>query len=137
MPSAAVKAAVDARLATWSHIGDCPQHDINDLSDAPANQFLDVEYPVANEERINLGVPALYREEGAIRFVIYVAALTGVAAALGYADEIRDLFRDKNDFPGIDLTTFEASPPVFDSSISTRGYYPAPFVVPYHFDYEK
>lgn len=134
MPSAAVKTAVDARLATWTNIAACPQHDINDVSDSPAARFIDVEYPVSNETRISIGTPGLFREEGAIRFVIYEGSLTGVATALGYAEEIRDLFRDK-EFAGV--TTFEASPPVFDSSITHRGYYPVPFVVTYEYDIQR
>lgn len=138
MPSKAVKDAVDARLATWSNVASCPHHDVNDLANSPADTFIDTEYPVANEERVSIGTPALFREHGAIRFVIYVSALDGVDQALTWSDEVRDLFRDRDDFAGVPgLQTFEASPPIFDRSFTQGGYFQVPFVVTYQHDYEK
>ena len=134
MPSKAVKDAVKARLATWSHITQCPAHDINSLSDAPASIFIDTEYPLGREEQMSLGSPAVFREEGAIRFVIYLDALDGIDTVLGYVDEVRDLFRNA-EFSG--LRCFEASPAVFNASFTVRGFFPVPFVVTYDYDIEK
>lgn len=137
MPSKAVKDAVAARLGTWSNIGAVPLVDINELgATSPAAQFISVEYPISNADRASLGerADALYREEGVIRFVIYVLDLAGIDQALTWVEELRALFGDE-EFAGIE--TFEASPAEFDTSHRVSGFYPVPFVVPYQYDYEK
>jgi hypothetical protein len=66
MASATVKAAVEARLASWPGLSACPFFDENDAAPNPVGQHLTVEYPVANEDRINIGArPAIFRETGA------------------------------------------------------------------------
>jgi hypothetical protein len=135
MPSKAVKDAVEARLATWSHIGMVPLVDVNELgADSPAEQFIAVEYPVSNADRVSLGDPGLFREEGVIRFVLYVLDLNGINQALTWVEDLRALFEDA-EFSGIE--TFEASPAEFNSSHRVSGFYPVPFVVPYQYDYQK
>jgi hypothetical protein len=135
MPSKAVKDAVEARLATWSGIGTVPLADINELgADSPVEQFISVEYPVSHADRVSLGDPGLFREEGVIRFVLYVLDLAGIEEALTWVEELRALFGDE-EFAGVE--TFEASPAEFDSSHRVSGFFPVPFVVPYQYDYQK
>jgi hypothetical protein len=105
--------------------------DENDVADAPQQSFITVEYPVANEDRITVGTPALFRESGGIRFVIHILNLSGLQQALGWADEIRDLFRDRL-FDGV--MTFAAAPPPFSQSNRSGTFYLVPFVVAYHYD---
>jgi hypothetical protein len=131
MASLTVKTAVEARLATWINIAACPFVDENDVGESPKHNFITIEYPLANEDRISVGLPALFRETGGIRFVIYILNLSGLSTALGWADEIRELFRDRQ-FSGI--TTFAAAPPAFDQGNRVGPFYKVPFVVTYHFD---
>jgi hypothetical protein len=73
MASATVKAAVQARLQDWPGRAGCPFYDENDAAPAPKTQYLTVEYPVANEDRISIGAtPALFRETGANGLAAYL-----------------------------------------------------------------
>lgn len=138
MASPAVKAAVEARLTTtpgWSGLTTWPLAPLNDAAASPAHKFLEIEYPVALEERQEMGPkPAMYREIGSINFSLNLLVLDGVGAALAAAEELRDLFRDE-DFDGV--TTFEASPATFDERNRRGAFYRVPFEVPYHYDVIK
>jgi hypothetical protein len=131
MASLSVKTAVEARLATWVHILNCPFVDENEVANSPLQTFITVEYPVSNEDRINVGLPGLFRESGGFRFVIHILNLSGFGDALGWVDEIRNLFRDAQ-FAGI--MTFAAAPAAFDKSNKAGAFYLLPFVVTYKYD---
>jgi Bacteriophage related domain of unknown function len=132
MASATVKAAVQARLQDWPGRAGCPFYDENDAAPAPKTQYLTIEYPVANEDRISIGArPALFRETGAIRFVVHILNMSGLEDAMALVETLRDFFREQK-FGGVE--TFEASPPALDKSNRARAFYLLPFVVTYKFD---
>ena len=132
MPAAAVKGAVEARLADWDGIGAFPFYDENDAAPAPATQYVTIEYPVATEDRITIGAkPAVYRERGTIRFILRVLVADGVDAALASADTLRAFFREQQ-FGGVE--TFGASPVLMNPQNRKGSFYSLPFVVTYKFD---
>lgn len=125
--------AVAQRLATG--FIKCPIVEPNGLAEPPTNggAFLIVEYPIANEEQITIGKPGanLYRETGAIRFVLEVPQGRGLSLYLGWIDELRDLFRGRV-FSGI--YTWHASPAVTADESDSSGYFRLSFSVPYTYD---
>lgn len=134
MAQAAVVAAVLARLT--SGFSRCPIAGINLEGDTPADgsPFLDVEFPVANEQLITIGSPGsnVYRETGAIRFVLLIQRGQGVTQGLGWADELRTLFR------GVQfatVNTWAPTSPVLDDSNDNGSYWKLTFAVPYYFDF--
>jgi hypothetical protein len=132
MASAIVKAAVEARLKTWPGLSAFPFFDENDAAQEPKTQYLTIEYPVANEDRINIGArPAIFRETGAIRFVVHILSMSGLNDAIALVDTLRDFFREQ-EFDGV--STFEAAPAAFDKSNRSGAFYLLPFVVTYRFD---
>jgi hypothetical protein len=132
MASAVVKAAVEARLNAWPGLSAFPFFDENDAAPLPSTQYLTVEYPVANEDRINIGArPAIFRETGAIRFVFHILSMSGLNDAIAAVDTLRDWFREQQ-FGGV--STFEAAPAAFDKSNRSGTFYLLPFVVTYQFD---
>lgn len=132
MASGTVKAAVEAHLASWVSLADYPFFDENDVAPLPKTQYLTIEYPVANEDRISEGArPALFRETGSIRFVLHILNMSGLTAAMLVMDSLRDLFREQT-INGVD--TNEAPPAVFDASNRRGSFYQLAFVVTYRFD---
>jgi Bacteriophage related domain of unknown function len=134
MASKFVKDAIAARAANWANIAACPLVEPNEAADSPLPRFLSIEYPVAIEERIGLGNPGLFREHGAARFVINILTLDGLAVALTWVEELRDLFRE---YQVSTLLMEEASPAEFDPNNQEGPRYEVPFVVTYQYDYEK
>lgn len=133
MASGTVKAAVEAHLASWSRIGSYPFHDENDVASVPQTQYLTIEYPVANEDRASIGAPpAIFRETGAIRFVMHVQNMSGLTAAMADFDTLRDLFREQTLSAGI--STFEAPPAVLDPNNRRGAFYLLASVITYRFD---
>ena len=135
MPSKAVSDAFRARLAAWSNLAACPYVDLNEVSAVPSPPYLEIEWPVAREQRVGPGQRQVFREEGGARFVITVAALkTGAKdQALTWADELRDLFRDYT-FDS-EIVAGDASPPVLDPRAQQSGTkFKVPFVVLYQRD---
>lgn len=138
MASKAVMDAIEARVATWPNIGACPLNDPNEVAPSPRSKFLEIEYPAAREDRIPIGTPALFRETGGIRFVVNVLTGDGIDSAAPYVEELRNMFRDKDDFAGLPtLSTLEASPAVFDPKNQAGAFYRVPFVVLYQYDIER
>ena len=132
MASATVKAAIEARLSEWPGLAACPFFDENDAAPLPSKRHLTIEYPVANEDRINIGArPAIFRETGAIRFVVHILNMSGLNETIVLVDTLRDWFREQQ-FGGV--STFEAAPAAFDKSNRSGAFYLLPFVVTYRFD---
>lgn len=134
MAQKAVVDAVEARLAAnWSAT---PYFGLNGGGEPPADgtPFLEVQYPVANTEQISIGSPGanVWREIGAIRFVLSIRRGQGVAQGLGYADTLAALFRGKQ-FNAVN--TWGPSSPVLDDSNDRGNYWTLSFVVTYYFDY--
>lgn len=135
MAQAAVIAAVNQRLAdNWTN---CPVVGPNISGDAPSDglsPFLSIQYPVAREEQITIGAPGneVFRETGAIRFVLNVQRGRGVDQGSAWADQLRTLFRAKQ-FASVN--TFAPSSPVLDDSNDMGDYWRLTFAVPYYFDF--
>lgn len=133
MASGTVKAAVESHLQGWADIAQYPFFDENDAAPAPRTQYLTIEYPVANEDRVNIGArPAIFRETGAIRFVLHIPNMGGLTDALVAVDSLRDLFREQTLAGGI--STFEAPPAALGKPNRNGAFYELPFVVTYRFD---
>lgn len=138
MASAAVMAAVRARIeALWSRT---PVRFPNELdavagAQAPADgsAFLIVQYPVAVEDQITLGAPGsnVFREEGAIRFVMQVPYGAGLDTYAEWLDELRALFRGKQ-FDGV--TTYAASPAISDDGNDDGNFWALSCAIPYQYD---
>lgn len=133
MPSPAVKALVEAEFNTWPNRTAAPLTNVNDVGEG-VNFFTEISYPVANENFASIGTPVLCREQGVIRFTVHAIKLSGVDDALAYAEELRDLFRNRD--LGA-MTTYEASPPAFEESNKRGPWYQVPIVVTYDYDVTK
>lgn len=109
--SAAVMAAVDARLAAvWTH---CPIETPNARGwVAPAaSAYLAVEYPFATEAAASIGAPGANRtrEEGAVRFVLKIPIGLGYVPYASWMDDLRSAFRNVV-VAGVTFT--DAAPPL-------------------------
>lgn len=133
MALSAVSAAVEARLASWTHT---PVRGLNDLSgDTPTGSgpFLVVQYPVSQSEQLTFGAPGanVWRDAGAIRFVLNVRRGKGLQEAFAWIDELAALFRGKT-FDGV--RTYAPSQPVIDDRNEDGPYFALSFSVPFDHD---
>jgi len=133
MASASVVAAVEARLAAnWAN---CTVLELNGPGDTPTDgsAFLTVQYPVANEQHIGLGQVGqrVFRESGGIRFVLSIPRGDGLTQGLGWADDLRNLFRAAQ-FGGVNCIA--ASPPFLNDSNDDGQYFKLSVVVEYYAD---
>lgn len=135
MASKAVSDAVYARLentANWNH----PEIPIVKGNVSPGTlpeRFLAVQFPIGNEDIASLGDPSnrLFREEGAVRFVLQGESGEGADNLLTLLDELRTLFRGK-EFSGV--ITYAPSPAVEHDDNDEGNYYAVSTVVPYEYD---
>lgn len=138
MPSLIVANAFEARLAAWSHIGDCPFVDLETVSDVPKPPFIEIEYPVSNERILSVGGRgfALWEETGGARFIITVATFqpNWKPQVLGWVEEVRDLYRAPF-FDG--LETRAAAPATLDDHNKNGNRYRVPFAITYVHHYFK
>jgi hypothetical protein len=132
MPSAAVEAAFQARLYEYT-LGDPPVISAivagqpNNTHDA----FIVIQYPVVNGSK-----PALerrYFEEGAARFVLNVRRTAEMEAALGIADDLVSIFRDRK-FHGIE--TFTPDPPTVNDTSNDGNWFSLSVIVPYRYQFD-
>lgn len=133
MAATAVYEAVKVRqMAGWTTLPvDYPNETFTPPADGAA--FVQVDFPVADSEQISIGAPGanVFRDIGAIRFIVNVPKGSGLALAMRYAGEIADLFRGK-DFSGV--LTFAPTPPVY---LGVDGVYAAVSTsIPYQFDHQ-
>lgn len=133
MASAAVVAAVKARIAAnWTR---APLIDFNLQGTSPADgsPFLTVQYPAPSEAQITIGSPGaqVFRERGVIRFVLSVQRGQGLDQALVWLDELRTAFRAKK-FDGVN--TFAPSPAVLNDSNDIGSYWVLSSVVEFYAD---
>lgn len=137
MPSQAVAAAVKARLAANPIVlydsTTLPVVFPNETMESRSNFWMYVQYPVSNEEHIGMaGVGnRVFRENGAIRFVLMATRNSETDYALSICDTIRNLFRAQ-DFGGV--TTFSPSPPVIDDDNDNATHFELSMVVEYIYD---
>lgn len=130
MASKAVMDAVRARLvANWTL---CPVVYPNEVGTAPADtsEVLYLQFPVASEEQITVGAPGnnVFREEGAIRFVLEIPRGQGVDAWMPWIEELRALFRGRQFTP---VTTWAPSPAILDDRNDDGKFWSLSFAVPY------
>lgn len=133
MASKLVVDAVEARLAAnWTL---CTVRGLNGSADTPADAsaFLTVQYPVANEAHIGLGQVGqrTFRETGGIRLVLAMPRGRGVSLGLGWAEQLRALFRAQQ-FGGVNC--LGANPAFLDDSNDDGGYFRLSIVVEYFAD---
>jgi hypothetical protein len=133
MASKLVMDAVAALLATyWTA---CPIIGVNAIGDTPADgsEFLTVQYPVSNETPITLGQVGqrLFREAGAIRFVLSVPRGLGIDLGAQHVDTLRALFRAAQ-FGGVNCLS--ASPSAIDDGNDDGAYYRMRVIVEYYAD---
>jgi hypothetical protein len=129
MPSAAVEAAFQARLASsWTLSPVLTES----ASDPPANSdaFVIVQYPIQNADKPVL--QRTYFEEGAARLVLNVRLGIGLPYALGLADTLASLFRTEK-FSGVE--TFAPSAPVINDASDNGNWFEIAVIVPYRYQY--
>lgn len=99
----------------------------------PSGPFVAVQFPVSTAQQGSFGAPGanVFREEGAIRFVIAVRAGSGTDRLGSLALSLRILMRNAR-FDGV--RCYVPSTPVFDDKADAGGRYRAAFAVPYDFD---
>lgn len=133
MPSQSVEAAVAAKLAAEFSL--CPVFGPNQQAQPPADgsDYVLVQYPFADERQHSIGAPGsnVFREEGAIRFVIHTARDAGTVRTHQIATALRNLFRNAR---MASLNCFAPTAPVFDDRNDEGGYFVASLAVPYEFD---
>ncbi|KQO87336.1 hypothetical protein ASF33_02380 [Methylobacterium sp. Leaf92] len=133
MPLKLVVDAVEGRLAEgWDK---CPVVGINLTGNTPrdGSPFVQVSYPVANNEQLTVGAPGqnVYRETGAFRILINWKRGKPIGPGLEWADELAALFRGR-EFGGIQ--TFAPGSPVIDDRNDEGNYFALSFAVPYQAD---
>jgi hypothetical protein len=139
MAQKAVMDAVAARLGNpWISGVDSaslPVFDPNTTGQSPVDgsPFIEIQYPISNADQISIGSPGsqVFRDLGAIRFVLSIQRGSGVSQGMGWCDEIAALFRGKQ-FSGVN--TWAPSSPVLDNSNDNGNYWIMSFAVPYYFD---
>lgn len=133
MASAAVIAAVEARVTTyWTAT---PFIGLNVGGDAPTDgsAFLTAQYPVSNSEQISVGSPGaeVFREEGGIRFVLSIPRGQGVTYWQQLLEALLSQFRAKQ-FDGVN--TWAPNNPDFDDDAENGNYCLLRAIIPYYAD---
>ncbi|WP_425105486.1 phage tail terminator-like protein [Ancylobacter sp.] len=134
MASADVMKAVKLRLdGFWTLT---PISYPNEVFETPidASPYLEVQYPIANEGPASIGAPGanVQREEGVIRFVLYVERGTGVVTGTEWLDDLRRHFRNQDFGP---VRTYQASPPVTDDRNADGNYWSISAAIVYEADF--
>lgn len=131
MARLAVINAVEDRLAAlWDK---CPVVGVIRKDERPdeSASFLVVQYLATGTSR-----PAVsdryYVEEGGIRFVLLMTRDESPATMMQWADELADLFRDKN-FDG--MRCLRPTSPFIDDSNDEGNFYSLSIVAPYEFHF--
>jgi hypothetical protein len=132
MPSAAVEFAFQARLYE-STSGNPPVIPaiVSGQPDNSHTAFLVVQYPVVNGTK-----PVIsrhYFEEGAARLVLNVRRSVEMADALGMADDLASIFRDRR-FHGIE--SFTPSPPIVNDTSNDGNWFSLSVIVPYRYQFD-
>jgi len=131
MPSAAVEAAFQARLYEFT-LGDPPAVPAIMVGqpDNATDAFIVIQYPVVNGSKPVLG--RHYFEDGAARFVLNVRRSVEMDAALGLADDLAAIFRDRKFH---DIETFTPSPPIVNDVTSDGNWFSLSVIVPYRYQF--
>jgi len=132
MPSAAVEAAFQAQY--YEHTLNDPPLIAAIVVGQPDNghdAFVVLQYPVVNGSK-----PVIQRhyfEEGAARFVLNVRRSVEMADALGLADDIAAIFRDRKFH---DIETFTPSPPIINDVSNDGNWFSLSVIVPYRYQFD-
>lgn len=126
----AVRARLDANWARCEVRFPNPQDALLPSDGAP---LLVVQFPVGRANQITVGAPGdnVFRDEGGIRFSLYVPKGFGTDPWNSWVEELRALFRSQQ-FDGV--TTYAPSPPVIDERDAESTHVPISFAVPYYAD---
>jgi len=130
MPSAAVEAAFQARY--YEHtLNDPPLYPAILSSQPPGiDAWVVLQYPVVNGSKPVLG--RHYFEEGAARFVLNVRRSVEMDAALGLADDLAAIFRDRKFH---EIETFTPSPPIVNDVTNDGNWFSLSVIVPYRYQF--
>lgn len=79
-----------------------------DRKDLPAS-WATVDYESDGDRRVSLGGQGCWRETGIMQVVIFGASGTGEDTVIGFADQVRNAYRDWKD-PTINLAILQADP---------------------------
>jgi hypothetical protein len=133
MPAAAVDLAVNARLAAGWSTTTINLYNIDGDTPPDGSPFVQVDYPVVNEEQITIGAPGnnVFREDGAIRVRLAYPRGSGIREAYQWVDTLRGLLRAAQ-FSGVN--TWAAGGPALDDSADNGNYVILSFIVPYYYD---
>jgi hypothetical protein len=131
MSSAAVEAAFQARYYEYT-LNDPPIFPaiMSGQPDNTLSAFVILQYPVANGSK-----PVLsrhYFEEGAARFVLNVRRSVEMSTALGLADDLAAIFRDRKFH---DIETFTPSPPIVNDVTNDGNWFSLSVIVPYRYQF--
>jgi uncharacterized protein DUF4128 len=131
MPSAAVEAAFQAKLASdWTQSTVLPDQTTEPPTTAKA--FLVVQYPVQNSRKPSL--QRRYLEEGAARLVLNVRSGIQLSYGLGLADSLAALFRTAR-FDGVE--TFVPSAPIINDQNDDGNWFELAVIVPYRYQFDS
>lgn len=132
---ATVQSAVKARLDQyWTR---CevrfPNPSDPNLPNDGFTPLLVVTFPVGRANQITIGAPGenVFRDEGGIRFSLFVPRGFGTDPWDPWLEELRTLFRARQ-FDGV--TTYAPSPAVIDDRETEGTHAPISFAVPYDAD---
>ena len=143
MASKAVSDAIEARIgSTWTGADGIVLRvlALNSNADArPADgsPFIEVTYPVSNEQWLTIGSPGsnTFKEEGAFRVILNESRAVGLARASTWIDELRTLYRGVSLLSGA-LQCFEAPPAAINDANDLGNYYQFSFAVPYRYFFQ-
>lgn len=103
---------------------------------ADGSPFLEVQYPVSGEDQKSIGNPGnnIWREMGAIRFVLQIPRGAGVETYVSWLDGLRTNFRGKTLGSSGEMKTFQATPAVLDDRNDSGNYWSISSSVAYWYD---
>lgn len=135
MPSAAVDAAIKAKLASDWVTAERPVSGINMDTEPPAgvNQWLVVQYPVVNNQKPV--IHGKYFEEGAARLVLNVRHGLSLATVLPWADTLAALFREFRSSSVAGFETFVPSAPIVNDQNDDGNWFELSVIVPYRYQH--
>ena len=132
MPSAVVEAAFQARLYEYT-LGDPPVIPAIVSGQPPTgvDAWIVLQFPVVNGSRPTIG--RHFFEEGAARLVLNVRRTAEMETALGIADDIASIFRDRK-FHSVQ--TFTPSPPIVNDTSNDGNWFSLSVIVPYRYQFD-
>jgi hypothetical protein len=134
MPSSAAYTALFERaLANWQHTPIRGLNPEDGQVPADGSAFLEIQFPIGTEQQMSIGAPGenIWRETGAVRFVLALPVGTGLGLWLFRIDNFRAVFRGQ-DFNGV--RTYDVSPAIVRPEADDWSYTIVSFAVAYEYD---